>query len=204
MKEAGRNLEKEYSWSPQLGPALALKVGLISAFSYCKATITQFEAGRRLSLSLSFCPSLHCSHVLLQYFLLSVHIPHHVHHGVRNVSTPPVSFEHVLTSPSKTSFGDSLFMFFALYLTTLFSMDTWAAARNSPYRAPGNNSFYRPATTAPAPGSYQAGMHGRGNAGPGSGGSGGNGGNVGRVPQARDSRPPMKLYGTAACGACMT
>ncbi|KAL1611774.1 hypothetical protein SLS59_000493 [Nothophoma quercina] len=109
-----------------------------------------------------------------------------------------------MASETKTSFGDSLFMFLALYLTTLFSMDTWAAARNSPYRAPGNNSFYRPATTAPAPGSYQAGMHGRGNAGPGSGGSGGNGGNVGRVPQARDSRPPMKLYGTAACGACMT
>ncbi|KAJ4346123.1 hypothetical protein N0V95_005676 [Ascochyta clinopodiicola] len=104
---------------------------------------------------------------------------------------------------AKTSFGDTLYMFFALYLTTLFSLDTWAAARNSPYRAPGNNSFYRPAHTPPAPDSYQGGMHGRGNAGAGSG-SGGNGGNVGRVPQARDSRPPMKLWGTAACGACMT
>lgn len=111
--------------------------------------------------------------------------------------------EQLLTSPSKTSFGDSLYMFFALYLTTFFSLDTWAAARNSPYRAPGNNSFYRPASTPPAPDSYQGGMHGRGNAGPRNG-SGGNGGNVGRVPQARDSRPPMKLYGTAACGACMT
>lgn len=104
-------------------------------------------------------------------------------------------------TPSKTSVGETLYMFFALYLTTLFSLDTWAAARNSPYRAPGNNSFYRPASTPPTPGSYQAGMHGRGNAGPG---SGDNSGNVGRLPQVRDSRPPMKLYGTAACGACMT
>ncbi|UPX14063.1 uncharacterized protein EKO05_0004555 [Ascochyta rabiei] len=108
-----------------------------------------------------------------------------------------------MVSETKTSFGDTLYMFFALYLTTLFSLDTWAAARNSPYRAPGNNSFHRPAHTPPAPDSFQGGMHGRGNAGAGSG-SGGNGGNVGRVPQARDSRPPMKLWGTAACGACMT
>jgi hypothetical protein len=55
---------------------------------------------------------------------------------------------------------DTLITFFALYLTTLFSLDTWAAARGSPYRAPGANSFYRPASTPPAPGSYQAGMHG--------------------------------------------
>lgn len=96
---------------------------------------------------------------------------------------------------------DTLITFFALYLTTLFSMDTWAAARNSPYRAPGANAFYRPANTAPAAGSYQANMHGRGNAGPGSGSGGGGG--VGRVPQARDSRPPMRMGGTAACGACM-
>ncbi|KAF1841310.1 uncharacterized protein K460DRAFT_379424 [Cucurbitaria berberidis CBS 394.84] len=97
---------------------------------------------------------------------------------------------------------NTLFTFLALYLTTLFSLDNWAAARNSPYRAPGNNSFYRPASTAPAPDSYQAGMHGRGNAGPGSG-SDGDGRGVGRVPQARDSRPPMKIGGTAACGACL-
>ncbi|KAF1934401.1 uncharacterized protein M421DRAFT_88367 [Didymella exigua CBS 183.55] len=98
---------------------------------------------------------------------------------------------------------DTLFMFLALYLTTLFSLDAWAAARNSPHRAPGNSALYRPASTTPAPETYQGGMHGRGNAGPGSGASG-NGDNVGRVPQARDSRPPMKLWGTAACGACMT
>ncbi|KAJ4332297.1 hypothetical protein N0V87_008472 [Didymella glomerata] len=107
-----------------------------------------------------------------------------------------------MVSETKTSFGDSLLMFFALYLTTLFSLDTWAAARNSPHRAPGNSAFYRPANVTPAPDSYQGGMHGRGNAGPGSG-SGGNGGDVGRVPQARDSRSPIKMGGTAACGACM-
>ncbi|KAJ8106787.1 hypothetical protein OPT61_g9308 [Boeremia exigua] len=109
----------------------------------------------------------------------------------------------MLTLHSKGSFSDSLFTFFALYLTTLFSLDTWAAARNSPYRAPGNTALYRPANAPPAPDSYQGGMHGRGNAGPRAG-NGGNDGGVGRVPQARDSRPPMKLWGTAACGACMT
>ena len=112
-------------------------------------------------------------------------------------------YERLLTPPSKASLGDTLYMFFALYLTTLFSLDTWAAARNSPYREPGNNSFYRPISTPPAPDSYQGGMHGRGSAGPRTGGSG-NGGNIGRVPQTRDSRSPMKLWGTAACGACMT
>ncbi|KAF2679466.1 hypothetical protein K458DRAFT_393876 [Lentithecium fluviatile CBS 122367] len=99
----------------------------------------------------------------------------------------------------------SLLTFLALYLTTLFSLDTWAAARSSPYRAPSaSNTYYRPANTPPAPGSYQAGMHGRGNAGPGSGSGGGGGRGVGRVPQAVDSRPPLRLGGTASCGACMT
>ncbi|CAG5177617.1 uncharacterized protein ALTATR162_LOCUS8314 [Alternaria atra] len=103
-----------------------------------------------------------------------------------------------------TSTTSTLFTFLALYLTTLFSLDTWAAARGSPYRAPGNNSFYRPAATPPAPDSYQGSMHGRGNAGPGAGSRGGGGGrDVGRVAQARDSRPPIKMGGSAACGACM-
>ncbi|KAH7381586.1 hypothetical protein BKA66DRAFT_570720 [Pyrenochaeta sp. MPI-SDFR-AT-0127] len=98
--------------------------------------------------------------------------------------------------------SDTLMTFFALYLTTLFSLDSWAAARGSPYRAPGHNSFYRPVNATPAPDSYQAGMHGRGNAGPGSG-SGFGGRDVGRVPQARDSRAPLKIGGTAKCGACL-
>ncbi|KAH7079353.1 hypothetical protein BKA63DRAFT_563988 [Paraphoma chrysanthemicola] len=110
-----------------------------------------------------------------------------------------------MEAPSKsllTNTTNTLITFFALYLTTLFSLDSWAAARGSPYRAPGANSFYRPATAPPAPDSYQAGMHGRGNAGPGSGGDGGRG--VARLPQARDSRPPIRMGGTASCGACMT
>ncbi|KAH7067076.1 hypothetical protein FB567DRAFT_458401, partial [Paraphoma chrysanthemicola] len=98
---------------------------------------------------------------------------------------------------------NTLITFFALYLTTLFSLDSWAAARGSPYRAPGANSFYRPATAPPAPGSYQAGMHGRGNAGPGSGSGGDGARGVARLPQARDSRPPVRMGGTASCGACM-
>ncbi|KAF3000704.1 hypothetical protein E8E13_002619 [Curvularia kusanoi] len=101
-----------------------------------------------------------------------------------------------MSSEHKTSFGDSLITFFALYFTTLFSFDTWAAARNSPHRAPGNSAFYRPANTPPAPGSYQGGMHGRGNAGPGSGSRGS------RVAEVRDNRPPINVTGTAACGAC--
>ncbi|CAN9295091.1 unnamed protein product [Alternaria alternata] len=114
------------------------------------------------------------------------------------------------TPPLTTPTTSTLFTFLALYLTTLFSLDTWAAARGSPYRAPGNtSSFYRPGATPPAPDSYQGGMHGRGNAGPGTGGGGGGGGrggggrDVGRVAQARDSRPPIKMGGSAACGACM-
>ncbi|KAH8726878.1 hypothetical protein GQ44DRAFT_770808 [Phaeosphaeriaceae sp. PMI808] len=100
-----------------------------------------------------------------------------------------------------TTTTNTLITFFALYLTTLFSTDSWAAARNSPYRAPGASSFYRTASVV-EPGSYQAGMHGRGNRGPGSGGNGGRG--VGRVPQVRDSRAPIGMGATASCGACMT
>ncbi|KAF2241736.1 hypothetical protein BU26DRAFT_511154 [Trematosphaeria pertusa] len=100
--------------------------------------------------------------------------------------------------------GDTLFTFVALYLTTLFSLDTWAAARGSPYRAPGStNTYFRPANTPPPPDSYQGGMHGRGNAGPRTGGDESRRRDVGRVPGARDSRPPMQLWGTASCGACM-
>jgi hypothetical protein len=110
------------------------------------------------------------------------------------------------TSPAtSTTLTSTLFTFLALYLTTLFSLDTWAAARGSPYRAPGNNnSFYRPTVIPPAPDSYQGSMHGRGNAGPGSGNQGGRNRDVGRVAQARDSRPPIKMGGTAGCGACLT
>ncbi|OAL57176.1 hypothetical protein IQ07DRAFT_675248 [Pyrenochaeta sp. DS3sAY3a] len=99
---------------------------------------------------------------------------------------------------------NTLTTFLALYLTTLFSLDTWAAARASPYRAPSNSdttSYLRPASTPPAPDSYQGGMHGRGNRGPGS--SGGGGGSARDVGRVRDNRPPIRMGGSAACGACM-
>ncbi|PSN70042.1 hypothetical protein BS50DRAFT_571347 [Corynespora cassiicola Philippines] len=98
---------------------------------------------------------------------------------------------------------DTLMTFFALYFTTLFSLDAWSAARNSAWRAPasgGNNMHYRPAVRAPEPGSYQAGMHGRGNAGPRHGDEERR--STGRINQG-DSRDPLKMYGTAGCGACM-
>jgi len=111
------------------------------------------------------------------------------------------SSTHLLTTHRKSQVSratDVLVTFFALYLTTLFSLDTWAAARGSPYRAPGNNAFYRPANTPVAPDSYQAGMHGRGARGPGSGGAP-RGGEVGRV----DSRPAFRVGMTSSCGGCM-
>ncbi|EMD65276.1 hypothetical protein GGP41_010194 [Bipolaris sorokiniana] len=94
---------------------------------------------------------------------------------------------------------NALIVFFALYFTTLFSLDTWAAARGSPYRAPGSSSYNRPAPVAPSRQSYQGRMHGRGNAGPGSSSGGGSR----RVAQVKDSRPPIKMGGSAACGACL-
>lgn len=98
----------------------------------------------------------------------------------------------------KSSPINSLTTFFALYLTTLFSLDTWTAARNSPYRAPSATSFYRPAG---APSEYQAGMHGQGRRGPG-GGNGGAGRREGRLPATLDTRAPLKAGVTSRCGAC--
>ncbi|KAL1797063.1 hypothetical protein ACET3X_005603 [Alternaria dauci] len=98
----------------------------------------------------------------------------------------------------------TILSFLALYFTTLFSLDSWAAARASPFRAPStHNSVTRPITPA-APSAYQAGMHGRGNAGPASrGGSARGGRDVGRVAQGRDGGPAMRMGGSAGCGACM-
>ncbi|KAH7405641.1 hypothetical protein DE146DRAFT_419928 [Phaeosphaeria sp. MPI-PUGE-AT-0046c] len=103
-----------------------------------------------------------------------------------------------MSSPSTTP---TLLSFLALYLTTLFSLDAWSSALNSPYRAPGSTSFARPSGGG-APSTYQAGMHGRGRRGAGSGGGGGSGRNVGEV--ARDTRPPVGMGVSAGCGACMT
>ncbi|KAF2867155.1 hypothetical protein BDV95DRAFT_185096 [Massariosphaeria phaeospora] len=112
--------------------------------------------------------------------------------------------------PSKSLLGSTtstVTTFLALYLTTLFSLDTWAAARASPYRAPtaanaNANTYFRPASNGPAPDSYQAGMHGRGNAGPRDDSAGGR--PAGRVPGVVDSRAPLRMMGSASCGACMT
>lgn len=104
-----------------------------------------------------------------------------------------------MSSSNPTSPTNTFLSFLALYLTTLFSLDAWASARNSPYRAPGANSFYRPAGAPPS--EYQAGMHGRGNRGAGSGAVRRGGGNV---PESRDSRPAVGMGATAGCGACMT
>ncbi|KAF2856496.1 hypothetical protein T440DRAFT_549873 [Plenodomus tracheiphilus IPT5] len=114
--------------------------------------------------------------------------------SAKNTTTTPL-----LPSQSILS---TLTTFTLLYLTTLFSLDSWAAARASPHRAPGTNASYnRPAASAPEPDSYQGGMHGRGNAGPRGPGDERRGGrDVGVV----DSRAPMKMGGSAGCGACLT
>ncbi|KAI4615403.1 uncharacterized protein J4E87_009081 [Alternaria ethzedia] len=120
------------------------------------------------------------------------------------VQAPHNMDAHRPTASPATPTG-TLLAFLALYLTTLFSLDTWAAARGSPYRAPGiDNSTHRPPVTAPARGSYQGGMHGRGRAGPGPGSQARGRGHAGSVAQTGDSRPPIQMGGTAGCGACLT
>ncbi|KAH9868173.1 hypothetical protein J1614_007245 [Plenodomus biglobosus] len=111
----------------------------------------------------------------------------------KNTSSPPAT-------PSSPSILSTLTTFTLLYLTTLFSLDSWAAARASPHRAPGNGAYTRPGASAPAPDSYQGSMHGRGSAGPRSGDGGRGGRDVGVV----DSRPPVGMGATAGCGACLT
>lgn len=102
---------------------------------------------------------------------------------------------------SATTLPQTLLTFFALYLTTLFSLDTWNAARSSPYRSTTTENLTRPSNPPPARDSYQGGMHGQGRHGYGSGGSGG--GNVARLPQSRDSRVPLRMGASAGCGGCM-
>ncbi|KAF1913454.1 hypothetical protein BDU57DRAFT_479646 [Ampelomyces quisqualis] len=118
-----------------------------------------------------------------------------------NPSVPHPVNQQPTNSPHSPSLPSQIITFFALYLTTLFSLDAFAAARNSPHRAPSSAAIYRPANT---PSEYQAGMHGRGAGGPSSGGGGGAGGNGRGMGEVRDSRPPVGMGSTAACGACMT
>lgn len=115
-------------------------------------------------------------------------------------SCVPPSHTHPAHPPQLTSINrkssplDTITSFVALYLTTLFSLDTWAAARNSPYRAPGATSFYRPAG---AQSEYQRGMHGQGRHGPR-----GAPRREGRLPATLDARAPLRAGATAACGTC--
>ncbi|ORY10637.1 hypothetical protein BCR34DRAFT_601927 [Clohesyomyces aquaticus] len=105
------------------------------------------------------------------------------------------------TEKQSTSLPTTLLSFFALYLTTLFSMDTWNAARGSPYRSTIDSStYFRPAVTRPSPDSYQGRYSANGHR-PGTRPDLGARG-VGRVGGARDSRPPLRLVGTSSCGAC--
>ncbi|KAF2659260.1 hypothetical protein K491DRAFT_712782 [Lophiostoma macrostomum CBS 122681] len=95
--------------------------------------------------------------------------------------------------PTNRGMGDTLFTFLVLYFTTLFSLDTWNAARGSAHRAPSSNSYFRPANLPPAPDSYQGSMSRfRGN------GDGRR--DVGRVQG--DSRPPLRMGTGSSCGAC--
>ncbi|KAF2199785.1 hypothetical protein GQ43DRAFT_397943 [Delitschia confertaspora ATCC 74209] len=90
---------------------------------------------------------------------------------------------------------DTLITFFALYFTTLFSLDTWAAARNSPYRE-ASSTYYRPADTRATRGPSRDSRYYAPSVRPG--GSGGEG----RIGSG-DSREPLKFGGAASCGACM-
>ncbi|KAF2265280.1 hypothetical protein CC78DRAFT_532494 [Lojkania enalia] len=114
----------------------------------------------------------------------------------------PVEEKHSLLSTTT----NTLTTFLALYFATLFSFDTWSAARSSPFRSPSSNTYFRPSNTV-APGSYQSNYSANGrrpneNESGNSGSRGGDGG-VGRVPSARDSRAPIGMGATAQCGACM-
>ncbi|CBX94941.1 predicted protein [Plenodomus lingam JN3] len=107
------------------------------------------------------------------------------------------------SSTSSSSILSTLTTFTLLYLTTLFSLDSWAAARASPHRAPGNTAHQRPSSSTPAPDSYQGGMHGRGGAGLRGAAEGELGRRGGRDVGVVDSRPPMGMGGSAGCGACL-
>jgi hypothetical protein len=128
----------------------------------------------------------------------------HLHHGYRReVRLTAPSAAHYcpqanVTSSSMLSSARNTFVtFVALYLTTLFSIDTWAAARASPHRRPGVNTYFRPAHT---PSEYQSNYNASGHRG-GSGGGSGSGDRVGRLPNARDGRPPLRMGGgSAGCG----
>ncbi|KAF2738386.1 hypothetical protein EJ04DRAFT_573831 [Polyplosphaeria fusca] len=97
-----------------------------------------------------------------------------------------------------SSASNTVFSFVALYFTTLFSMDTWDAARSSPHRAPGSNTYFRPANR---PSEYQSNYNAAGHRGGAGNGDLGRR-ETGRVPTARDSRPAMRMGASAGCGAC--
>ncbi|KAH7126761.1 hypothetical protein B0J11DRAFT_579198 [Dendryphion nanum] len=92
---------------------------------------------------------------------------------------------------------DTVFTFVALYVTTLFSLDSWNAARGSPYRASMNSeAFYRPAAPTPSADSYQGRMYNGNRRNDGAPKR-----NMGGLPNTMDARAPLKMKGP--CGTCM-
>ncbi|KAH4152020.1 hypothetical protein HBI26_028040 [Parastagonospora nodorum] len=100
-----------------------------------------------------------------------------------------------------TSLTSTLTSFFALYFTTLFSLDSYTAARNSPFRPANQTLPPANSTQTGARSEYQAGMHGRGRRGPGGGEPPRGGWDVGGM---RDSGPAVGMGANTSCGACMT
>ncbi|EAT91653.1 hypothetical protein HBI56_012600 [Parastagonospora nodorum] len=100
-----------------------------------------------------------------------------------------------------TSLTSTLTSFFALYFTTLFSLDSYTAARNSPFRPANQTLPPANSTQTGARSEYQAGMHGRGRRGPGGGEPPRGGRDVGGM---RDSGPAVGMGANTSCGACMT
>ncbi|PVI06481.1 hypothetical protein DM02DRAFT_609677 [Periconia macrospinosa] len=116
----------------------------------------------------------------------------------KSTNAPPTMSTESKPSTS-TSPLNPILSFLALYLTTLFSLDTWAAARSSPYRSPISTAYNRPANMPPPRDSYQGRMHGQGRYGPGGPPRG-----EGRLPATRDSRAPLNipLGGGCSGGGC--
>ncbi|KAF2488811.1 hypothetical protein BU16DRAFT_567777 [Lophium mytilinum] len=89
--------------------------------------------------------------------------------------------------------ADSAFVFVMLYLTTLFSTDTYAAALGSPYRrSTSASTLLRPSGVRDNPSPY-----GRLTGTPRGGGGGS--GNMGRVNGDGGS---LRLMASTGCGAC--
>ncbi|KAI9819138.1 MAG: hypothetical protein M1827_007294 [Pycnora praestabilis] len=105
-------------------------------------------------------------------------------------SRPYMSNGQVLSSPPVTarirSFMDSTYVFLGLYVTTLFSLDAYAAAEASPFNVNSRSSSKRP----DRPGWGGWGGSSGGGGGPSGRGSGSGGGAGKRLGQVDDVRGP--------------